>query len=272
MKIALTSAFMVMVFIAGHAQEYQSVVHMTDGIVIRGYIIERVADDYLKIEMKNGKVRTIYMEDVEKITKESVKESDTRQTERRATTSSRDNYSQNRSLSRDQDNYSRNRSSSRNRNNYDDDEREDYYDDEGDRHQKGDKAIGVNVAYGSEIESIAIGVKFNYGITDQIRLSPSFNYFVGKDELSEWEINADVHYLFDIAPKFSVYPLAGLTFTGWRVAWGNYSSTTTRFGANVGAGIGYQLSDIIGVGLEVKYSVVSDLDQFVPGINLTYKF
>jgi outer membrane protein X len=145
--------------------------------------------------------------------------------------------------------------------------------------QKGEKAVGLNFGYGSEIKSPAIGVKFNYGITDQIRVSPSFNYFLEKNGLSGWEINADAHYLFNVAPKISVYPLAGLTFTGWTFDWGGMfegaessSNTETRLGVNIGAGIGYQLTDNISIGLELKYSVISDFDQIVPMINFTYKF
>jgi outer membrane protein X len=152
--------------------------------------------------------------------------------------------------------------------------------------QKGEKAVGLNLGYGSEIKTIAIGAKFNYGITDQIRLSPSFNYFFEKDGLSGWEVNADVHYLFSVAPKISVYPLAGLTFTGWTFDWGGLfedlggveiegesnSNTETKLGLNIGGGIGYQLTNTIAIGLELKYSLVSDFDQLVPTINLTYKF
>jgi outer membrane protein X len=138
--------------------------------------------------------------------------------------------------------------------------------------QKGEKAIGINLGYGSEVESPAIGVKFNYGLTDLIRISPSFNYFLEKNGLSGWEINADAHYLFSVAPKLTVYPLAGLTFTGWSFGGGGSSSTETRLGVNIGAGIGYELTDNISLGLELKYSLVSDLDQFVPMVNLTYKF
>jgi hypothetical protein len=144
-----------MVFITGHAQESQNVVYLTDGSIIRGYIIERVPDDYLKIEMKNGKVRTIYMEDVEKISRESVKQSDTRQTERRSTASNRDSYSQN-------------RNSSRSQNNYDDNEREDYYDDEGDLYKSwlkfglksGLNVTNLSIKYGS----LSIEPDYRYGI------------------------------------------------------------------------------------------------------------
>jgi outer membrane protein X len=152
--------------------------------------------------------------------------------------------------------------------------------------QKGEKAIGVNVGYGSEIESIGIGVRFNYGITDQIRLSPSFNYFFEHYGLSEWEINADVHYVFSVASKLSVYPLAGITFTRWTVDVGdlfedlggygldvgNTSSSVSRFGVNLGAGIGYDLTGHLSVGFEAKYTLIADFDQFVPSINVAYKF
>ena len=152
--------------------------------------------------------------------------------------------------------------------------------------QKGEKAIGLNLGYGSQIKSPSIGVKFNYGITDQIGLSPSFNYYFKKDGTSEWEINVDAHYLFNVAPKVTVYPLAGLTFTSWRFDWGDLfdglgdyidnssstSSSVTRFGVNLGGGIGYELSNNISIGLELKYCIISDFGQFVPAVNLMYKF
>ncbi len=157
--------------------------------------------------------------------------------------------------------------------------------------QKDEKSIGLNLGYGSEVKNFAIGAKFNYGLTDQIRLSPSFNYFLPKDGFSGWELNADAHYLFDVAPKIKIYPLAGLTFTGWRFDWGGMlddwedeygydfededgggSSTETKFGINLGGGINYQLTNKLDIGFELKYSIVSDFDQFVPSINLTYKF
>jgi outer membrane protein X len=105
-----------------------------------------------------------------------------------------------------------------------------------------------------------------------------------------------VHYLFNIDSKFSVYPLVGLTFTGWKWKddysdygylgdfgdilaglagnedYGGSSSTDTRFGANIGGGISYKLTEQLSIGLEAKYSIVSPYDQFIPGINLTYKF
>lgn len=43
--------------------------------------------------------------------------------------------------------------------------------------QQGKQAIGGNLSYGTEIESVGIGLKYQYNITDQIRIEPSMNYF-----------------------------------------------------------------------------------------------
>ena len=141
--------------------------------------------------------------------------------------------------------------------------------------QKGEKSIGLNLGYGSEIESVAIGAKFNYGLTDQIRLSPSFNYFLKKDGLSAYEFNADVHYLFEVAPKISAYPLAGLNYTSMKYSADimglSISTSDSELGLNLGGGLGYQFSDNITLGFELKY-VVSDADQLVPTFNIMFKF
>lgn len=62
--------------------------------------------------------------------------------------------------------------------------------------QQGKQAIGGNLSYGTEIESVGLGVKYQYHITDQIRIEPSMDYFFKNDGLSMFDINANVHYLF----------------------------------------------------------------------------
>jgi outer membrane protein X len=144
--------------------------------------------------------------------------------------------------------------------------------------QKGETTVGLNLGYGSEIKSIGIGAKVGYGITDQIRIAPSFNYFLEKDYLSQWEVNADLHYLFPLSDKVTVYPLAGVAYINWKVNFGDIfgdddsSATTSKIGINLGGGIGYSLTEKISIGAELKYSVVSDFDQAVFAVNIAYKF
>lgn len=64
-------------------------------------------------------------------------------------------------------------------------------------------AVGLNLNYGTEIESLGLGVKGSYCFTDHIRGEASFNYFFPKNHFTMWEINANAHYLFNIGDKGS---------------------------------------------------------------------
>lgn len=41
--------------------------------------------------------------------------------------------------------------------------------------QKGRQAIGFGLSYGTEIESAGLGIKYQYNITNPLRIEPSFN-------------------------------------------------------------------------------------------------
>lgn len=167
--------------------------------------------------------------------------------------------------------------------------------------QKGEKAVGVNLGYGTEISNLGIGAKFQYGITDAIRTEASFNYFLKKDGASMWDVNVNAHYLFPIAEKIKVYPLVGLTYANCKVDMGWYNEGMTpeeikdlidagiiedasevtgetssgsegRFGVNLGAGIQYDLSAKLALNFEIKYQLIKDFNQAVFGVGIAYKF
>ena len=58
----------------------------------------------------------------------------------------------------------------------------------------------------------AIEAKANFGVTDQIDISPSVGYFLGTENYSAFIITADGHYNFEAGDAFKVYPLAGLNY------------------------------------------------------------
>ena len=143
--------------------------------------------------------------------------------------------------------------------------------------QKGAKSVGVNISYGTEIENVGIGAKFQYNILDDIRLEPSLNFYMKKDGLSMWDMNFNAHYLFHLTNKFNVYPLAGITYTSWKQdikieEMKTSSDTTNKFGANVGVGAEYYLSSNFVVSLDVKYQAIKDYDQAVFTFGGAYKF
>ena len=140
--------------------------------------------------------------------------------------------------------------------------------------QKGIQAAGVHLSYGTEISSIGLGVKYQYNITDNIRLEPSINYFFENKGLDMFDFNANAHYLFPVQNNVRLYPLAGLTFTKWSEDLGNSGAeiSLSRFGFNLGGGAEFDITDELMMNFEIKYQLISDLDQAVFNIGIAYMF
>ena len=144
--------------------------------------------------------------------------------------------------------------------------------------QAGDKAVGAQLVFGSETNSIGVGVKGQYYFTDQLRGEGSFDYFLKNKGISMWDINANVHYLFDVANKVKVYPLAGLGYTNWsyKYEYPGHSvieGSDGRLAINLGGGAEYELTKDLSVNAELKYQIVSNnYSQLVLGVGVAYKF
>lgn len=136
--------------------------------------------------------------------------------------------------------------------------------------QKGEMAVGGNLLYGTEINSVGLGAKFQYGILDHLRGEASFNYYFQNKGFRMWDLNANAHYLFDITEKFRAYPLAGLTVVNKSYA--DVDDSITRFGLNLGGGCDYNINENWRVNAEFKYSIVSTIDQAVFSVGAVYKF
>jgi outer membrane protein X len=141
--------------------------------------------------------------------------------------------------------------------------------------QKGIQAAGVHLSYGTEIESFGIGVKYQYNITDNIRLEPSMNYSFENNGVDQFDINANAHYLFPMASNVRVYPLAGLTFARWsfpQLIGGKFSNDATRLGINFGGGAEMDITDKLMLNFELKYQFVNDFDQAIFNFGIAYMF
>ena len=143
--------------------------------------------------------------------------------------------------------------------------------------QAGDKALGAQLVFGSETNSLGFGVKGQYYFTDHIRGEGSFDYFFKRKGLSMWDVNANVHYLFDVADKFKVYPLAGLGYTNGSYKY-EYAGAPVvegsdgRLAVNLGGGVEYELTKNLNVNAEAKYQIISNYNQLVLGVGVAYKF
>ena len=84
--------------------------------------------------------------------------------------------------------------------------------------EKGDMAVGLNLGVAPSLESGAsvtnfgIGAKFQYNVTNPIRLEAAFDYGFKNKGVDVMTIGVNAHYIFNVANKISVYPLVGLGY------------------------------------------------------------
>ncbi len=140
--------------------------------------------------------------------------------------------------------------------------------------EKGEKALIGNIGYQSNAERFMIGAQGRYVIADKIRIAPDVMFFFPKSKLTGLDLNVNVHYVFDIDPKLSVYPLAGIAMQNNRFSGSTGeggSDGSTNFGFNLGAGAGYDLGNDQFVNFELKYTF-SDADCMVVALGYGFKF
>ena len=139
--------------------------------------------------------------------------------------------------------------------------------------QQGEKSLGLNLKLGlDDPKSTGIGIKGQYGFTDKIRGEASFNYFLKKDHVTMFDINANVQYVFTFG-EIGVYPFVGATLQNMSVDIAGHSDSESKFGANLGAGVEYPITEKIKVNLEFTYKRASDnWDRSLIGFGVSYKF
>lgn len=140
--------------------------------------------------------------------------------------------------------------------------------------QQGETAVGANLVYGSEIESMGIGARFQYGILDQLRAEVGLNYFFEHNHTTWWDVNINAHYLLPVwNNQLYFYPLVGLNYTMTRVKLpGMKADEENHVGMNVGAGVEYEFTEHFGVNFEYRHTIIRKVDQGVFGLGLNYKF
>lgn len=173
--------------------------------------------------------------------------------------------------------------------------------------QKGDMAVGLNLGVAPCLEknvsltNFGIGAKFQYNVTNPIRLEADVDYWFKAKGMDMFDITANVHYIFNVGSKIKVYPIVGIGYASvgggysfdmddFDDIFGDYgqyfsrasddydfdfdggSSRLNRFIFNVGVGGEYAITSKISAGLEIKYQYVKDFQRLPITIGATYHF
>ena len=172
--------------------------------------------------------------------------------------------------------------------------------------QKGDMAVGLNLGVAPCLEKNAsftnfgIGAKFQYNVTNPIRLEADLDYWFKAKGMDMFDITANVHYIFNVGSKIKVYPIVGIGYASvsggssfdmddFEDIWGGYpfysrasddydfdfdggSSRMNRFIFNLGVGCEYAITSKLMAGFEIKYQYVKDFQRLPITIGATYHF
>lgn len=157
--------------------------------------------------------------------------------------------------------------------------------------QNGKLGIGLNIGYGtaSDLKKPSIGIKANYDITNLFSIAPSFNYYFQKKETYEdfegklkvWDINCDVHLNLLHKENLKLYPLAGISYLHAKATASatiedyddiERSSSEGKVGVNLGVGAQFTVASRIIIAPELKYQIISGLNQLVPSVAVMYRF
>ena len=111
--------------------------------------------------------------------------------------------------------------------------------------------VGAGVLVGA-YSNLAVEVKANFNVTDDISISPSFDYFLVDSayDYTMFMISADGHYNFEVSDGFVAYPLLGFNYFNISSDGFSYGS---GIGLNIGGGATYSLSDSMKLYVEAKY-------------------
>lgn len=142
----------------------------------------------------------------------------------------------------------------------------------------GDMAVGVNIGFAPCLESNAdltnfgLGAKFQYNVTDPIRLEADMEYWFRAKSIDQFDITVNGHYLFNVAEGFRVYPLVGLGYAHVASHFGSYSASIDKFVFNVGVGCDYDVAENLAISAEIKLQYIQDFTRLPIQFGVAYKF
>lgn len=131
--------------------------------------------------------------------------------------------------------------------------------------------VGGKLNYATDAPHFGIGAVARYNFDEHFRPELTMNFYP-KDgnDVSAWDINANLHYLFHMTDRFKLYPLGGVGIMGASYDGPAGSTSSTKLGANLGGGLQFNLTDKLHLNAETYYQFVSDDGRGVMSVSLVY--
>jgi opacity protein-like surface antigen len=141
---------------------------------------------------------------------------------------------------------------------------------------------GAGLVYASEINNLGLTFNGVYTFNEVWEGSVGFSHIFEKNMVRYNIVDLDAHYIFyRDEENLSVYGLAGLGFTSWKVtipgfSWmGNYipetTATDTEIGLNLGVGLNYRLTERLNLSPQLRYTIM-DGSYLRIGASVQYLF
>lgn len=143
----------------------------------------------------------------------------------------------------------------------------------------GQKTVGFQTGFNSYNSSAIAGIEFTYRFNRHLRLAPSVNYVFKHNSTDALALNLNMHVPFNLTHGWEIYPYAGLNYSSWNFhdieAVNDDSDVTsriTRFGLNVGAGVGVNLTPTMKLGVAADYVLIKQFDGVSVVAKIAYTF
>lgn len=133
---------------------------------------------------------------------------------------------------------------------------------------EGTFGIGLQTGYATEINILGAGMHIHYYRTNNVRIAPSFTYFLERKGTNMWMIDADAHYIIPVSITASLYPIAGIHYSKWefnadaeQIDIELKSEAKHRPGVNLGLGFQHDIGYRVRANFELKYQFLKDYSQ-----------
>lgn len=143
----------------------------------------------------------------------------------------------------------------------------------------GQKSLGLQAGYTTYNRSAVAGIEFTYRFNRRFRLAPNVSYVFRHDHTDALLINLNAQVPISIGQKWEIFPLAGINYSSWNYHFGDIpgghddvGTRVSRFGINLGAGIGLAVTHTLGIGLTADYILIKEFHGCNILAKIAYRF